>query len=91
MKKSLNAFSNVINGSTEIHFLVLKGEPIPEPIAQDGPFVMNTEEEIREALRDYQKTKFGGWPWNRPDPVNDRTLEDLPAILMVQLKRDRFT
>ncbi|MDF2791599.1 MAG: pirin, partial [Neobacillus sp.] len=72
MKKSLNAFSNVINGSTESHFLVLEGEPIPEPFTHYDPFVMNTEEEIREALLDYQKTKFGGWPWNRPDPVNER-------------------
>ncbi|MDF2791597.1 MAG: pirin [Neobacillus sp.] len=61
----------IVNGATESHLLVLEGEPIPEPIAQYGPFVMNTEEEIREALRDYQKTKFGGWPWNSPDPVND--------------------
>ncbi|WP_318509481.1 pirin-like C-terminal cupin domain-containing protein [Bacillus sp. T3] len=72
LKKSLNAISNVLNEATESHLLVLEGESIPEPIAQYGAFVMNTEEEIREALWDYQKTKFGVRPWNRPDPVNER-------------------
>lgn len=39
--------------------LVLSGEPINEPIASYGPFVMNTEEEIREAYNDYYNGKFG--------------------------------
>lgn len=62
----------ITNGSQTGQLLVLEGEPIPEPIVQYGPFVMNSEEEIREAYRDYQMTQFGGWPWGRPDPVHER-------------------
>ncbi|MDQ3141459.1 MAG: pirin family protein [Bacteroidota bacterium] len=39
--------------------LVLSGEPIDEPIAQYGPFLMNTHAELEEALRDVNLGKFG--------------------------------
>jgi hypothetical protein len=39
--------------------LILSGEPINEKINQYGPYVMNTQTEILEAMRDYQQGKMG--------------------------------
>ena len=44
----------VRSDSGEARFLILAGRPLREPIEQYGPFVMNTREEIEQAIRDYQ-------------------------------------
>ncbi len=47
-----------IKGKTNSKFLLISGKPIGEIIARGGPFVMNTKEEILNAIRDYNNGTF---------------------------------
>jgi redox-sensitive bicupin YhaK (pirin superfamily) len=48
----------VRNGDQNSRFLLVAGKPLNEPVARGGPFVMNTESELRQAFSDYQRGEF---------------------------------
>ncbi|MGZ5245432.1 MAG: pirin family protein, partial [Bacteroidia bacterium] len=48
-----------IKAEEDTRMLLMAGEPLNEPIARQGPFVMNTQTEILQAMRDYQMGKMG--------------------------------
>lgn len=48
-----------LKSGSDTRFLLLSGEPLREPIVGYGPFVMNTQAQIQQALADYQTGKFG--------------------------------
>jgi hypothetical protein len=48
-----------IDAESDAKLLILSGEPIDEPVFGYGPFVMNTEDEVRQAFRDYQSGRMG--------------------------------
>ncbi|GAA3559609.1 pirin family protein [Snuella lapsa] len=55
----LDGESIVIEALSDAVILVLSGEPLNEPIAAHGPFVMNSREELMEAFNDFNTGKFG--------------------------------
>ena len=51
-------YMKVVTGVTPVRFLLVSGKPLHEPIARYGPFVMNTEEEIEQTLRELREGTF---------------------------------
>jgi redox-sensitive bicupin YhaK (pirin superfamily) len=48
-----------IEANSDATLLLLSGEPIDEPIVGHGPFVMNSREEIMQAMKDFNAGRFG--------------------------------
>lgn len=67
-----DAAVELVNGNEVSEFLLLQGKPIGEPVVQHGPFVMNSQAEIAQTMLDFQRTRFGGWPWPDHAPVHGR-------------------
>ena len=64
VKKDLTWFANDgesfrIKALSDTRLMLLSGEPLNEPVVSYGPFVMSTQTEIMEAIRDYQQGKMG--------------------------------
>ena len=72
----LNSKEDVIieNSSETSYLFFLQGKPINEPLVQHGPFVANSQEEIQEAMQEYRKTQFGGWPYKTNEPVHNKNM-----------------
>lgn len=51
--------SVLLEAKADTQLLILSGEPIDEPVASYGPFVMNTQEELRQAVADYRAGRMG--------------------------------
>lgn len=62
---------SIKNGGQKGFFLFIQGKPIGEPVAKQGPFVMNSYQEINDAIAEYRQTEFGGWPWPSHDHTHD--------------------
>jgi redox-sensitive bicupin YhaK (pirin superfamily) len=45
-------------GSGPARAILVAGRPLREPVARYGPFVMNTQEQLRQAFQDYQDGRF---------------------------------
>lgn len=73
MELRADVSTTVQAGESDVRVLILQGRPIAEPVAQHGPFVMNTRAEIHQAFDDYRRTQFGGWPWGPSDIVHPRS------------------
>ena len=72
VKVTSDAAIELENGDDEAELLLLQGKPIGEPVVQHGPFVMNAPAEIKQAILDFHRTEFGGWPWSSDGPVHPR-------------------
>lgn len=57
-------YVNVSTAASPVRFLLVSGKPLNEPIARYGPFVMNTREEIEQALQDLRQ---GTFVWSGPE------------------------
>jgi redox-sensitive bicupin YhaK (pirin superfamily) len=57
-------YVKIVTAESPVRFLLVSGKPLNEPIARYGPFVMNTRDEIEQALRDLRQ---GTFVWSGPE------------------------
>lgn len=57
-------YVRVVTAESPVRFLLVSGKPLNEPVARYGPFVMNTRDEIEQALRDL---RAGTFVWSEPE------------------------
>lgn len=68
LANTLQADGVVIESSAAAQFILVSGKPLNEPIVQYGPFVMNSQQEIYQALADFRDGRLGEAAGSRPRP-----------------------
>ena len=68
LANTLQADGVVIESSAAAQFILVSGKPLNEPIVQYGPFVMNSQQEIYQALADFRGGRLGEAAGSRPRP-----------------------
>ena len=68
LANTLQADGVVIESSAAAQFILISGKPLNEPIVQYGPFVMNSQQEIYQALADFRDGRLGEAAGSRPSP-----------------------
>ena len=58
-KRPAVTLSNASDAGAPLELLLLSGRPLGEPVVRYGPFVMTSESEIHQAIRDYQTGRMG--------------------------------
>ena len=53
-----------------VQLMLMQGMPLGEPVIRSTVYVTNTIEELHQAKRDFQRTGFGGWPWDTRQPMH---------------------
>jgi quercetin 2,3-dioxygenase len=78
---SLAAAAGQESRSPTLDVLILGGRPIHEPVAWLGPFVMNTRDEVMQAVADYQAGRLGSIPAVHNTPTTLQTARSVPPDL----------
>jgi len=78
---TVEALAQQDSRTSALELLFLGGEPIGEPIAWYGPFVMNTKSEIRQAFEDFEAGRLGTVPAVHPLAPTDEVAEQVDAAL----------